>query len=645
MRYALFVEGQVASPFGETRFVIQHTFISPHPLTVKGPFEATYMFGWNGKFLRVNLSNSTHLVETYSNSFASDYMGGRGFAAKILWDTLPPGTPPLSPTNKLIFATGPLTGFPLPNSGKLIVASKSPLTGGYGDGNLGTFAAVQIRKAGYDAIIAEGKAEKPTILHVCDDDVEFLDAAELWGKNSFETEGQLRQTYGRTGGIVSIGQGGENLVKFACVVSQEGRAGGRPGIGAVMGSKNLKALVIEGSRTLQAAYPDELKAQGRAGFKEILTRPNYKTWKRVGTLGTMDWANINSALPTRNYQKGTFAEAEKINGYAAEAIKVANRGCPNCNMTCGNVVKDAQNCESELDYENIAMLGSNIGLGNLAQVSALNRIADEFGLDTISLGSVIGFAMEASQKGLIPQNYRWGNFEHAKTLCEDIAFRRGLGEVLAEGVRAAAAKIGGDSARWAMHVKGLEVSAYDCRAAPEMALAYGTSPIGAHHKDAWVLAWETQHDRLGYGEEKAEHLVATQNLRGIFECLGVCRFPMINLGLDREWYPKFLHSATGQDYSWEKFILISERVFNLVRAFWIREHNGEWSSQMDVPPARWFEEALTEGELAGEKLNRQKYDALLQNYYAKRGWNEKGVPKEATLERLGLSEVAQQLTH
>ncbi len=601
------------------------------------------MYGWNGKFLHINLSKGTHNTEMYSDDFASRYIGGRGFAAKILWDTVPRATAPLSPESKLIFAVGPLTGYPLPNSGKLVVAAKSPLTGGYGDGNIGTWAAVHMRRAGYDAVIVEGKAEKPAVLHVKNDHVTFLDASDLWGLNSFEAEALLRKTYGRAAGIVSIGQGGENLVKFACVVSQEGRAGGRPGMGAVMGSKNLKAFVIEGSGTLSAAHPQELKAQGMAGYKEILEKPNYKTWKRVGTLGTVDWANINNVLPTRNYREGTFVDAEKIDGFSAEAIKVSNRGCPNCNMTCGNVVKDAQGCDSELDYENVAMLGSNIGLGDMAQVSTLNRMADEFGLDAISLGNVMGFAMEASEKGLISQKYSWGNFEQAKNLCEAITYRQGFGAILAEGVRAAAAEIGGGSADWAMHVKGLEISAYDCRAAPEMALAYGTSPIGAHHKDAWVLAWETLHDRFGYGEEKVDHLVATQNSRGIFECLGVCRFPMVNLGLNREWYPKYLSSATGHEYTWDIFNLVSERVFNLVRSFWIRDYNGEWSSEMDVPPARWFNEPLTEGSLKGAKLDRQKYDALLQSYYAKRGWNRNGVPTRTTLERLGLSDVAQQL--
>jgi aldehyde:ferredoxin oxidoreductase len=313
-------------------------------------------------------------------------------------------------------------------------------------------------------------------------------------------------------------------------------------------------------------------------------------------------------------------------------------------MTCGNVVKDAEGRESELDYENVAMLGSNIGLGDMAQVSVLNRVADEFGLDAISLGGVLGFAMEASEKGLIREKILWGNFAQAKQLTEDIAFRRGLGAVLAEGVRGAAGRIGGGSADWAMHVKGLEVSAYDCHTTPAMALAYATSPVGAHHKDAWVIGWELTHDRFGYGAEKVDYVVSTQHARGIFECLGVCRFPLVNLGLDREYYTRFLHLATGQDFTWDALFVTAERVFNLVRAFWIREHSGAWSSAMDVPPARWFNEPLTQGQLKGVKLDRTKYEELLQAYYVKRGWDTNGVPTKSTLERLGLPEVAQRLS-
>ena len=603
------------------------------------------MYGWNGYFLKVDLSIRKATIEPFDASFATSFLGGRGFAAKILWDTLPAGTDALSPENKLIFAAGPLTGFPLPNSGKLVVASKSPLTGGYGDGNIGTFAAVHLRKAGYDATVVEGKAEKPVFLHVKDKTVEFVDAGDYWGLDSFEAERRLRKIYGRAAGIISIGQGGEKLVKFACAVSQEGRAGGRPGMGAVMGSKNLKAVIFEGSGTLPAAKPEELREEGLAGYREILVKPDYAFWKRQGTLSTVEWSNENSVLPTCNYREGIFDEAEKIGGYAAEKIKVSNRGCPNCNMTCGNVVKDAEGKQAELDYENVAMLGSNIGLGDLGQVAALNRIADEFSLDTISLGSVLGFAMESYEKGLINEKISWGNFEEAKALVTNIACRHGLGDVLAEGVRHAAAKLGGDSADWAMHVKGLEISAYDCHTAPAMALAYGTSPIGAHHKDAWVIGWETENDREGYGEEKAAKVIELQNARGVFECLGVCRFPLVNLGFEREWYPKYLKAATAQQFTWETLNQISERVSNLVRAFWIREYNGMWSSELDVPPKRWFAEPLSQGPLKGGKLDRAKYDSLLQTYYAKRGWDERGVPKKEKLKQLGLSEVADQLSN
>jgi aldehyde:ferredoxin oxidoreductase len=600
------------------------------------------MFGWNGRLLYINLNTGKSIESSFHEDFALRFLGGRGFAVKILWDSLRPGTDPLSPENKLILAAGPLSGFPLPNSGKLVVASKSPLTGGYGDGNLGTFAAIHMRKAGYDAIIVEGKAEKPSFIYIKDKTVELLSAEELWGLSSFEAEARLRKIYGRAAGIVSIGQGGESLVKFACIVSQEGRAGGRPGMGAVMGSKNLKAIVIDGSGELNAANPQELKQQGIAGYREILAKPKYEFWKRQGTLSTVEWANEQGVLPTCNYQEGTFAEAEKIGGFAAEALKISNRGCPNCNMTCGNVVRDAEGQESELDYENIAMLGSNIGLGNIEQVSVLNRFADELGLDAISLGNVLGFAMEASEKGLIKEKISWGDFQKTKNLAEAIALRQGIGDVLANGVLEAAAKIGGNSTNWAMHIKGLEISAYDCHTAPGMALAYATSPIGAHHKDAWVLAWETAHDRFSYGQEKVNHLIDTQNIRGMFECLGVCRFPLVNMGLEQEWYPKYVHLATGKNLTWEDLKTVSERIFNLMRAFWIREYKN-WDTKLDTPPGRWFDEPLTLGQYKGEKLNRSKFEAMLQSYYSQRGWDEKGIPKKETLEKLDLPEVAQQL--
>jgi aldehyde:ferredoxin oxidoreductase len=292
----------------------------------------------------------------------------------------------------------------------------------------------------------------------------------------------------------------------------------------------------------------------------------------------------------------------------------------------------------------VVMLSSNIGIGNLSQVATLNRLADEFGFDSISLGGVLGFAMEASEKGLISEKINWGDFEEIKKLIIDIAYKRGLGALLAEGVRAASETIGGGSIDWAMHVKGLEISAYDCHIAPGMALAYGTSSIGAHHKDAWIITWETKAGRENYDQSKVDHLVKTQLLRGgTFEALTVCRFPYNSLGLEFEWYRKYLRASTGQDFSMERLNQISERILNLIRAFWVREYNEKWSRNLDVPPRRWFKEPLTEGPMKGSVLNLEKYNTMLDAYYETRGWNKNGVPKIETLEKLGLADVTSQL--
>jgi len=602
------------------------------------------MHGWTGFFLKVDLTKSQATAEPYGEDLALNFLGGRGFAIKILWDTLKRGTAPLSPDNKLIFATGPLTGIGLPNSGKLVIASKSPLTGGYGDGNLGSWAAVNMRKAGYDALVIEGKASKPVILHVKDKTCEFLDAEDLWGKNTFDVEDQLRKNYSKLAGILSIGPAGENLVKFATVVSQKGRSGGRPGMGAVMGSKNLKAIVVEGTQPIPLAYPDEMKRLAVDGYKELLTKPLYSFWKRQGTISTVEWCQENSCLPTHNFRQGVFDKAEGISGFTMEKMKVSNRGCPQCNMTCGNVVKDSEGKDSELDYENVVMLGSNIGVGNLVQVATLNRLADELSFDAISLGSVLGFALEASEKGLISEKIGWGDFEAIKALINDIAYRRGLGDVLAEGVRSASSNIGKGSGDWAMHVKGLEVSAYDCHTAPGMALAYGTSSIGAHHKDAWIITWEIKAGRENYDDTKVDHLIKTQLLRGgAFEALTVCRFPHGSLGFELEWYHKYLRASTGQDFSLDRLNLISDRILNLIRAFWVREYGVKWNRDLDVPPMRWFNEPLTDGPMKGSVLNLKKYYAMLDIYYQKRGWDKNGVPRKDTLEKLGLAGVASQL--
>jgi len=601
------------------------------------------MYGWWGRVLRVNLTTGKISVSSIELDTLVKFIGGRGLAAKILWDELPAGVDPLSPYNKLVIASGPLSGLPAPSSGKLVVASKSPLTNGYGDGNIGTMASVQLKKAGYDAVVIEGAARKPVYLYIEDDKVEIRDAEHLWGLDAFTAEDELIREHGRGVGILLIGPAGEHLVRYATVVSMKGRSGGRPGMGAVMGSKKLKAVVIRGSREVKLAKPEEFRKLAEEAYRDILGKENYDFWIRQGTMATIVWSQQNSCLPTMNFREGVWEYYDTISGDLMEKLKVERRGCPYCNMMCGNVILDIAGEKSELDYENVAMLGSNILISDLRRVAEINRICDMMGMDTISFGNTVGYIMEASERGYIRERVEWGDYKVVKELAYDTAYRRGLGSLLAEGVMRISSWLGSEAVDFAMHVKGLEVSAYDCHAAPAMALAYGTSPIGAHHKDAWIISYEVKTDRLAYSREKVEKLIYLQNVRGgMFESLTACRLPWVEVGLDLSYYPKLLSLATGIEWTLEAVFEAAQRIYTLIRAFWIREHAG-WDRSMDYPPLRWFKHPLTRGPLAGAKLDFEKYNKMLDMYYEMRGWDERGVPRRSTLEKLGLSDVAREL--
>ncbi len=597
------------------------------------------MHGWSGKILRVNLSKQKISVTDIDPAILKDFIGGRGLAIKILWDELPAGVDPLSPYNKLVFAVGPLSGMPLPSSGKMIVASKSPLTGGYGDGNVGTMASVHLRRAGYDAIVIEGRARKPVYLYIEDDKAEIRDAEHLWGLDTFTAEDKLIEEHGKNIGVLLIGPAGEHQVRYATVISMKGRSGGRPGMGAVMGSKNLKAIVIKGTKEPSIAEPEKLREEAKKAYDEVLKAEGYDFWIRQGTMMTINWSNENSVLPTMNYREGVWEYYERISGDLMEKIKIKRRGCPYCNMQCGNVVIDDVGEESELDYENVAMLGSNILLPDLKRVAELNKLCDKLGLDTISMGNVLGFLMEASDRGLLDEKIGWGDYKAARQLIIDTAYRRGLGYLAAEGVRIISRHLGKEAEEFAIHVKGLEVSAYDCHAAPGMALAYGTSPIGAHHKDAWLIGLEVRMDRFSYDKVKVEKLLFLQRVRGgMFESLTTCRLPWVELGVNLEHYPRMLSYITGVTYTMEDIYTVADRIYNLIRAFWIREY-GWWDRTMDYPPIRWFKHPLTKGPFTGAKLDLDKYNEMLSLYYQMRGWDENGVPREETLRKLGLDYV------
>ncbi|HIE37381.1 TPA: aldehyde ferredoxin oxidoreductase, partial [Candidatus Geothermarchaeota archaeon] len=454
--------------------------------------------GWHHKILWIDLSRGKHWVEEFTHDFALQWIGGRGFAIKILWDRIDPGIDPLAPENLLIFAVGPLTGLPLPSSGKLVVASKSPLTGGYGDGNIGTRASVQLRKAGYDAIVVTGKAEKPSYILIQNSDVEIITSPEYWGLNSEEIDSELTSIYGRRAGILYIGPAGEKLVRYSVVMSEKDRAGGRPGMGAVMGSKNLKAIVVIGDGEMPSKDPDKVREIGKEAYSDVKNAPNYNHWMREGTMGILSWCQEMSVLPTYNFREGVFDGADKINGMVmADLFKISQKGCPQCNMVCGNVGEAKEGrfkgVRAELDYENVGMLGPNLGIDNLNDIIGLVRLADNYGFDTISLGSTLAFTTEVVEKGYIDIREldgvrpKWGDVDSYIDLMEIILNGVGFGSILKLGTKVAAIRIGRDALDFAMQVKGLDVSAYDAHIAHGMALAFGTSPIGAHHKDAWYI--------------------------------------------------------------------------------------------------------------------------------------------------------------
>jgi aldehyde:ferredoxin oxidoreductase len=602
--------------------------------------------GWTGKYLRINLSKKQIKKEEYDLEFAHKWVGGRGFAIKILWDELKAGIDPLGPENKLIVALGTLSGLTAPTSAKAVVAAKSPLTGGYGDGNIGSKAAMQLRKAGYDYLIIEGKAEKPTLLNIEDDKVELLSADEVWGKGVYETLEILYKRYSKKVGILTIGQAGENKALYAVLRAMEGRAGGRPGMGAVMGSKNLKAIIVKGTKDIPLADSDGLEKIGLEDLKGIRELDKKVGWSKQGSPEILAWCNEVAALPVRNMRKTSSKDAWKIDGERLQAARVATYGCPNCSMHCGHAILDKEGHISELDYENVGMLGSNLEIFDRAQVGSLNYLCDDYGIDTISAGGVLAFYADAIDQGLIQGDFKFGQAEKAKELLRKIAYREQEGDLLAQGTKKMAEKIGQGSMDFAMQVKGLEISAYNCKFIPGMALGFGTCSIGGHHKEAWIITYEIKESSRGsYGRDKAQKIIELQRIRGgLFEVLGVCRYPWIEIGWGIEHYPLYFNKATGLNWQLKDFDLLADRIYALIRAFWVREI-PDWNREYDFVPKIWFDpkNADREGPIAGKILDHDKYNQLLDHYYDIRCWDKKGIPKKQTMKELGLEKEAVEL--
>ncbi len=604
------------------------------------------------RVLRVDLTNNSWKVQRIDPSFAVKYIGGRGWGARMLWDEVPPDADPLGPRNNLYIMTGPLTGTAVPGAGKTHFVFISPHTGIYGDSNVGGMFGVELKQAGFDGVVLEGAAKEPVYVWIDNGDVEIKDASHLWGKGAIETEEEIKKELGDYAvKVAAIGPAGENLVKIACVTSDFGRQAGRAGVGAVMGSKKVKAVAVRGDKDIPVAYPEKLKELFDETMDYLLKHKDLDIWIRQGTSQVVVWANENACFPTRNFSASVYEKYKDISGDVIERKnKIADKACFACPMSCGIVTMIKHGPHKGVvvegpEYETLGMLGGNCALPTPEDVIYANYLCDDLGLDSISAGGVIAFAIECFEKGLIDEKdtgglkLKFGEPECVFKLLEMIAMREGIGDLLAEGVKKAAEKIGKGAEKIAMHVKGLEISAYEHRAAPAMALAYATCDIGAHHNRAWAITYDIKVGRLEYTEDKVKWVIYLQHIRPLFDALGTCRLQWVELGLGAEYYAKFYTAVTGVETTLEELLKRSEMIWNLTRAISVRRglRNQDWL------PRRVFEEPTPSGPYKGAKLDEEKFKEMVKKYYELRGWDEEGVPTPEKLRELGLEDVAEEI--
>lgn len=619
-------------------------------------------YGYADQVLRIDLTSTSITKTPLPQDLIDKFIGGRGFVAKILHDELPKDINPLSPENLFIAASGPMSGHLLPSSGKTHFGCKSPATGGYGDSNMGGHFGPALKHAGYDMMILTGKAEKPSLLIIEDDKIEVRDASQYWGMGSLTAEKKLKQDLGEDFQIMTIGPAGENLVLFSCITHDFGRQAGRVGIGAVLGSKNIKAVAVKGTGTIPVPDPAKLLAEGKKAYDAIRQKPGFKGWTPEGTAGITNWVNKVGAIPTKNFATSYWDQAEKINGAAIlKEVKITDKGCYCCPTPCGKYGK-AKTKKNQVfvegpEFETIGLLGSNILLNDIHEVAHANYVCDELGVDTISAGVVISWVLECVEKGIltkeeIGKEVKFADLESVEYLLEIIAQRDGIGDLFSKGVKIASEKTGQGSEDFAIHVKGLEWSGYECRNAPGMMLAYMTSDIGAHHARAWVLGHDLAgtasnvHDLISAGGEakklpkseikdKSGNVIASQHLRPLFDLLGVCRLQYMELGFEVEHYEDLFEAVTGVQMSWQEMLHISERVWHLTRVIFAREVK-DFGRHMDYPPARFMNEPVPDGPNEGHCIPKDEVEHLLDDYYAARGWDSNGIPTDAKLTEMEL---------
>jgi aldehyde:ferredoxin oxidoreductase len=616
--------------------------------------------GYNGKILRVNLSNERVEIETIDDAFCRRYLGGTGFIAYYLLSKNQSGFDPLGPENRLIFALGPLTGLSLAGCARHTVGAKSPLTGGIAKAEVGEFWGSQLKRAGFDAIILEGKAKRPVYIWVHNGKVEIKDATHLWGKRTKETQDTIRSELGDAKvRVAMIGPGGENLVKYACVMSGLGDAAGRGGMGAVMGSKKLKAVAVRGQSMPPISHNDGVK-KIKQWVKENMNL--VKPFSDLGTGGPMSRFEKLGNLPLRNFRDGGFPNVEKITPQVLkETIRVGMEGCFACPVRCKKVVEFQEPYQVDRayggpEYETLAALGSACGIDDLKAIAKGNELCNAYSLDTISTGMSIAFAMECFEKGLLTSeetngtNLVFGNANAMLKTIDLIARREGIGDMLADGVARAAEKIGKGADAFAMHVKKLEFPMHEPRLSKSLGLGYMVNPHGADHMDSLIdmfFSSFTQEPnvvipdgiQLGLdpapfedaGPRKVALFKAFQSKRIIADSLVLCDF----LPYSYTQLAELTSTVTGWDTSVTELLRISERILTMCRLFNVREG---FTADDDKLPLRSFEPTKG-GPLSDRSLNVEEMEKAKRYYYYLMGWDEKGVPLQGKLEELGIDHL------
>jgi aldehyde:ferredoxin oxidoreductase len=581
------------------------------------------------------------------------WYGGRGAIAKIIYDEVPRNADPLGKENLLILSSGLLSGSFIPGGSKIEFGSVSPLTNGPGDSNMGGHLGPALKFAGYDMVILNGISPKPVFLYIDNDTIELREASSFWGLGSLECEKRLKDALGEDFEIATIGPAGENGVLFSCITHDFGRQAGRTGQGTVMGAKKLKAIAIRGNRSLSVNDLPGLKKHVKEIIQRTKKHPNMEPWQKYGTSFFMRWSNDNGVMPVFNFQTTYYEDIDKVDGeQLVEKCLVTHKACFGCWMNCGKYCKAVLQGRLPVyvegpEYETGSLCGPNLGMKDIREVAYINWMLDNLGMDSMSGGSVVAFAMECFERGLITEKdleghtLRWGSVDDVEHFLDMVVTKRGIGEWFAQGSKRASEKIRGGSEAFAMQVKGQETSGYDGRWAPGMLLSYMTADIGAHHNRSWTITVDMAEGRESV-EGRARIVIYLQHIRPLFDVFCICRLFWGELDVSFEEIIEALRSITGWDVTVDEALRTSEKIWNLNRCHLLEriQTNGR---NLDYPPIRSWRDKIPSGPGKGKGISFEQVEQMLDDYYTERGWDQSGNPTKELLEDLGLGFAANQL--